>query len=125
MITKQVNSEFGQYTQKFNHGHRVNTYYKCIDAYTDPEGEWLNCPCCGLRPKTWCFDNGRSTACGCGNSRYDHFSVYADSIMSVHTRCGGNLSEYDHDELRKHWNEYCTTMVNPCNHADLREDGKW
>lgn len=23
------------------------------------------------------------------------------------------------------WNEYCGTMVNPCNHVDLRFEWKW
>ena len=125
MISKKVDSEFGQYIQLFNHGYRVTNYYDCIDAYTDTDEDWSNCPCCGLKPKTWCFNNGRSTACGCGNSRYDHFSVHAESIMSVHIRCNGNTSEYDPNELRKNWNEYCATMVNPCSHSDLRMQDKW
>lgn len=45
--------------------------------------EWLPCPRCGLRPLVWEFDNGRSTACGCGTDGYCHWSVRAESIMSV------------------------------------------
>lgn len=59
--------------------------YKCIDAYKKPENpmEWLPCPRCGLRPLVWEFDNGRATACGCGTDCYSHWSVQAESIMSV------------------------------------------
>lgn len=127
MITKTIVTEFGSYEQKYNHGYEVHTDYFCIDAYETPENidDWMNCPCCGLKPKTWVFDNGRSTACGCWENRYDIFSVRVESIMSVHIRCNGNLQEYSSDQLRLNWNEYCTTMINPCNHADLRFEGKW
>lgn len=59
--------------------------YKCINAYEEPENpmEWLPCPRCGLRPLVWEFDNGRATACGCGTDCYSHWSVQAESIMSV------------------------------------------
>ena len=59
--------------------------YKCIDVYKKPENpmEWLPCPRCGLRPLVWEFDNGRSTACGCGTDGYCHWSVRTESIMSV------------------------------------------
>jgi hypothetical protein len=45
--------------------------------------------------------------------------------MSVHIRCDGNLTEYSSDQLRLSWNEYCATMINPCNHADLWVQGRW
>lgn len=129
MITVKVKSEFGEYKKKLNHGHDVfYTLYRCTDAYkaVDNHEEWLNCPCCGLKPRYWVFDNGRFTACGCGNSIYDHFSVRAESIMSVHVRTDGkNMTLYDTDELRKNWNEYCMTMINPCSHGDLFIEGKW
>lgn len=127
MITKQVESEFGSYTIKLNHGYQVCTGHFCIDAFVDvPEDQhWEKCPCCGCTPKIWEFNNGRQTACGCWEDKYNHFSVHAESIMSVHTRCDGNLSEYNSDQLRLHWNEYCATMINTCNHADLRFEGKW
>lgn len=111
-----------------NHGQRVNKgIYYCTDAYEDtPENEsWEACPCCNLPPKIWEFNNGRSTACGCGNDQYDHFSVRAESIMSVHIRNNGSTTDYDCDHLRKNWNEYCATMINPCNHYDLRSEEKW
>lgn len=127
MITRLVHSEFGTYTEKVNHGYVVHSDYFCIDAY-EPVSEheyWEKCPCCGLQPKTWTFNNGRSTACGCWNSKYDHFSVKAESIMSVHIRCDGDLTEHVCDQLRTNWNEYCATMINPCDHADLRFLGRW
>lgn len=127
MIDKWVDSEFGRYKITENCGHRVNYSYMCTDAYSGvpDEEEWLTCPYCNLKPKVWRFNNGRGTACGCGNSRYDHFSICAESIMSVHTRCNGNTSVYDPDELRKNWNDYCITEVPTVMHEDLRLEGKW
>jgi hypothetical protein len=127
MIEQLIKSEFGDYYQKLNHGNRVNGDYATDSkSCKDVEGDWSNCPCCGLRPKAWVFDNRRQTMCGCWNSRYDYFSVMAESIMSVHVRTGGKLmTEYDLDALRKNWNEYCATMINPCDHSDLRIEDKW
>lgn len=127
MIQQSVHSEFGSYTKNVNHGYTVHSDHFCIDAYVEPvdADQWSSCPCCNLKPRVWCFNNGRSTACGCWENRYDHFSVNAESIMSVHIRCNGNLSEYSSDQLRLNWNEYCATMINTCNHGDLRFLGRW
>ena len=107
-------------------GHEPHNYYHCIDTYRDPEGDWDECPCCGLRPKVWEFDNGRSTACGCWTNRYLHFSIHAESIMSIHKRTGGKgMNEYDGDELRENWNHWCRTGVVLFEHAAKRSDGRW
>lgn len=85
--------------------------YKAISAYDvvkDP-WYWLNCPKCGLKPLVWEFNNGRSTACGCGENEYRHHSVEAESVMSYVTRNGGSALGYDSDELRKNWNHWCKT----------------
>lgn len=127
MITKTIQTDLGSYDQKVNHGYIVHSIHHCIGAFKTPENldEWSNCPCCNLKPKVWLYDNGMQTACGCFNSMYDHFAVHTESVMSVYRRCDGNLSEYNRDNLRLNWNEYCATMVNPCNHSDLRDEGKW
>lgn len=39
----------------------------------------------------WEFDNGRATACGCGTDCYSHWSVQAESIMSVIKRSDKRL----------------------------------
>ena len=87
--------------------------YKCIDAYKKPENpmEWLPCPRCGLRPLVWEFDNGRATACGCGTDCYSHWSVQAESIMSVIKRSdnGKSAEVYDIDELKNNWNHWVRT----------------
>lgn len=107
-------------------GYEAHGWHYCIDAYEDPEGEWADCPCCGLKPKTWVFDNGRSTACGCWESKYYHFSINAESIMSVHKRTDGKkMTEYDSDELRKNWNHWCKTGEVLFEHASKRDDGRW
>lgn len=87
--------------------------YKCIDAYKKPENpmEWLPCPRCGLRPLVWEFDNGRAAACGCGTDCYSHWSVQAESIMSVIKRSdnGKSAEAYDIDELKNNWNHWVRT----------------
>lgn len=87
--------------------------YKCIDAYKKPENpmEWLPCPRCGLRPLVWEFDNGRATACGCGTDCYSHWSVQAESVMSVIKRSdnGKSAEAYDIDELKNNWNHWVRT----------------
>lgn len=87
--------------------------YKCIDAYEEPENpmEWLPCPRCGLRPLVWEFDNGRATACGCGTDCYRHWSVQAESIMSVIKRSdsGHSAEAYDINELKNNWNHWVRT----------------
>lgn len=87
--------------------------YKCIDAYKKPENpmEWLPCPRCGLRPLVWEFDNGRATACGCGTDCYSHWSVQAESIMSVIKRSdnGKSAEAYNIDELKNNWNHWVRT----------------
>jgi len=87
--------------------------YVCIDAYKNVKNaqEWELCPNCGLIPKVWEFDNGRSTACGCGDNPYRHFSIEAESIKSVmkHSHNGQSVVDYDSDALRKNWNQWAKT----------------
>lgn len=86
--------------------------YKAISAYRkiikDPF-LWLSCTECGLLPLVWEYNNGRSTACGCGKDEYNHLSIHAESIMSYVSRHNGSALGYDTDELRKNWNQYVST----------------
>jgi len=114
------------------HGIVQSLPYKFVDFdfFKYPsDGEWDSCPFCGQKPPVWEFDNGRNTACGCllkGFNPYTHFSIHAESIMSVHKRHKGNVSEYDYDGLRKNWNHWCKTGEIVFNHASsLRADGRW
>lgn len=88
----------------------IKSKYKCISAYKEPDNieKWMRCSICNLQPLVWEFDNGRSTACGCGENEYNHFSVEAQSIMSVYTKTK-STAEYDSDELRKNWNHWVKT----------------
>jgi len=103
--------------------------YKAIHAYITVKNaqSWELCPTCGLFPKIWEFDNGRSTACGCGENQYRHPSIHAESIMSVVKRShnGNSALDYDSDALRKNWNHWCRTGEELFLHAGLRNDGKW
>jgi hypothetical protein len=85
--------------------------YKAISAYKFPRNwfSYLPCPNCGLKPLVWEFDNGRSTACGCGENEYNHFSIKAESIMSYIKRNGGSSLGYISGELLLNWNQWVKT----------------
>jgi len=102
-------------------------FYNCIDAYVFPPNKerWDACPNCGLKPKIWIYDNGRHTACGCWANRYEHFSIRAESIMSVYTRNGGETTEYNENELFNNWNHWCKTKEIKYNPSDKENDMKW
>lgn len=101
--------------------------YKCISAYkipTDVE-QWLPCPNCGLKPLVWEFNNGRSTACGCGRNEYDHFSIIAESVLSVIERDSGSAMEYDINELKENWNYWVKNNKEKLTKQQLLDKGRW
>jgi hypothetical protein len=101
--------------------------YKAISAYKIPDKpeSWLNCPNCGLKPLIWEFDNGRSTACGCGENEYRHFSIHSESIRSHVERNSGSALHYDNDKLRKNWNHWVHYGEELESHEWLRERNRW
>ena len=104
-----------------------HSFHFCIDDYQFPKDveEWKNCPKCGLKPKIWEFDNGRSTACGCWESRYDQLGVSAESINSVINRTRG-MREYDSEELKNNWNHFCETgEILFDKNKEYKETGRW
>lgn len=106
---------------------QIEGKYKCISAYKIPErdlDEWLSCPNCGLKPLIWVFNNGRSTACGCGRNEYGHFSIRAESIMSYVTRNNGSALEYKSDGLKNNWNHWVLTGEIET-HESLQLKGQW
>ena len=46
---------------------------------------WLVCPNCNLKPLVWEFNNGRSTACGCGENEYNHF-LFGQNLLKHKTQ---------------------------------------
>lgn len=105
----------------------ISSKYKAISAYKIPNKpeEWLNCPNCGLKPIIWEFNNGSSTACGCGESEYNHFSIYTESVMSWVTRHNGSALNYDSDKLRKNWNHWVLYGEELEKRDSLIELGRW
>jgi hypothetical protein len=102
-------------------------HYKCIDTYekvTSPK-DWLSCPNCGLIPLIWEFNNGRSTACGCGENEYKHHSIFSESIMSFVKRNGGSALGYDSDALRTNWNHWAITGEPLQTREQLLANGQW
>jgi hypothetical protein len=101
--------------------------YKCIDSYEIPKNpeNWSQCPNCGLRPLVWEFDNGRTTACGCGKNKYDHFSIWSESIMSHIKRNGGSVQDYNSDKLMINWNYWVHNGIELEPREQLLKEGKW
>ena len=106
---------------------RVLGKYKAISAYDIPKDfeNWSNCPNCGLKPLIWKFNNGSSTACGCGRNEYDHFSIWSESIMSHITRNDGSALHYDNDKLRKNWNHWVETGEELEPREEILKLGRW
>lgn len=101
--------------------------YKAIPAYVkvgDPQW-WLPCKDCGLIPLVWEFNNGRSTACGCGENEYNHHSIGAESIMSFVTRNNGSALGFNQAELRMNWNQWVKTGQDIFKELRLRNDKIW
>ena len=117
------------YYTKTVYGNELRFKYNAIDAYVevDKPDEWKNCPNCGKKPLIWEFNNGRSTACGCGKNKYDHFSIHAESVMSVvkHSETGKSAMDYNVNELRDNWNNWVETGEELFLHAGKRTDGRW
>ena len=109
---------------KENNKYPTYSWMSCIDAYKEPLGDYLPCPKCGLTPKVWRFNNGELTACGCWEDTYDHFSIHAESVMSIYKRTKSAI-QYDSDQLRKNWNTWCQTGRIVFKHASERKDGRW
>jgi hypothetical protein len=105
----------------------VEGKYKCISAYNIPDkpNMWLDCPNCGLAPLIWEYDNGRSTACGCGENVYKHFAIHSESIMSHVGRHDGSALSYDSHKLRKNWNHWVMTGEEIEKYEDLRALERW
>ena len=103
----------------------IHRFYNCIDSYKEPEGKWLQCRNCGLTPKVWLFDNGRGTACGCWNNKYQHWSIHAESALSSTENRDNPESSYHPDDLRQNWNHWCETGEILFEHASKRNDGRW
>lgn len=101
--------------------------YKAIPAYVkvgDPQW-WLPCKDCGLIPLVWEFNNGRSTACGCGENEYNHHSIGAESIMSFVTRNNGSALGFNQAELRMNWNQWVKTGQDIFKELRLINDKIW
>lgn len=101
--------------------------YKAIEAYKkvkDPYN-WLPCPNCGLIPLVCEFNNGRSTACGCGENEYRHHSISAESIMSYVTRNNGSAIGYNQSDLRMNWNQWVKTKQDIFKQMKEKNDKLW
>jgi hypothetical protein len=101
--------------------------YKAISAYKVPDNpdDWLECPNCHLIPLTWTFNNGSSTACGCGENEYRHFSIWAESIMSHVSRNNGSALNYNSNKLMINWNHWVRTGMELESREKLLSEGKW
>ena len=105
----------------------VQGKYKCIGAYKIPNDphEWSPCPNCELRPLIWEYNNGRSTACGCGKNEYNHFSIWSESIMSHVSRNAGSALDYNSNKLKTNWNYWANYGIELESREKLLEMGRW
>ena len=115
-------------SKKYTHLQRWK--YKAISAYkfVDDPNEWENCPNCNLKPIVWEYNNGRSTACGCGENEYRHFSIHTESVMSVvsHSDTGRSAVDYKVNDLKDNWNNWVNTgEIRFPNGKGDRTDGRW
>ena len=103
--------------------------YLCTESYkvVDNPQKWELCDICELIPKIWQYDNGRRTACGCGVDIYSHFSISAESVMSVIKRSenGTSVVEYDVNSLRDNWNNWVKYREDLFQNKTTRKDGRW
>lgn len=101
--------------------------YKAISAYKIPDNidEWLECPNCGLKPLVWVFNNGSSTACGCGENEYRHFSIWTESIMSHIKRNNGSVLNYNSNKLMINWNHWVRTGEELESRDYLLKQNRW
>lgn len=99
--------------------------YDLIDDYKFPLNidDWNNCPACDSKPKVWVYDNGRSASCKCHNSKYDHRSIFAESILSYYEN-NGSLDGYGSEDLRDNWNHWAKTGEHLFV-KDYKNTGRW
>lgn len=105
----------------------ISGKYKAISAYKIPDkpDEWLDCPNCHLKPLVWEFNNGRSTACGCGENEYKSFSIWSESIMSHVKRHDGSALDYNSSKLMINWNHWVKTGEELESREQILAEGKW
>lgn len=90
--------------------HPSYSFYNTGSDYRFPsDGHvWKTCPRCYLTPKVKITDGLRRTACGCWKASGDRWQVAAESKDSYYYRKRTHKG-FDEDNLRKNWNEYCST----------------
>ena len=104
-----MNILYGTFTDRYD---LIDAYLILEEVYNSfpdiepkPE-EYNNCPRCGLKPRLWVFDNGKSAGCGC-QPKYS--GQYPEAIdINSYYRKFGTLKGYDinKEDLLKSWNYY-------------------
>lgn len=83
-----------------------------FDFYKEPNDgkKWLPCSECGVTPRIWVFDNGRTAMCVCGTGRYNHKHTVKAKPIGYYVRKTGGFKGYNADALRKNWNKYVKNL---------------
>lgn len=68
--------------------------------------EWAMCPSCFEQPRIWIFDNGEYAMCKC-QSQYDKYAASGKSIWEYHREHKGDMTGWNHNDLRDKWNARC------------------
>lgn len=87
----------------------INTqmHNEWLDVQEDHSIKWLECPKCHKKPKLWLFDNGRYASCACHNNTYQGNSISATSVCEYGRENNWDFTNFNNDELRLNWNNYC------------------
>lgn len=89
-------------------------YLPITECCVNPD-EWVPCGRCGKKPHLWIFDNGEQAKCDC-NKEYDAPSATGISIWKYHNAHNGNMTNWNHNDLRDNWNEVAKQRTKKINH---------
>lgn len=119
--TKQKEIEYSNAWTQYRKMYKATSFYKKVKY---PQS-WLRCKNCYLIPLVREFDNGSSTACGCGENQYIHHSISSESIMSYVTRNDGSAFGFDPNQLRRNWNQWVKTGQDIFSEEKKKNDKLW
>lgn len=88
---------------------RAASFYKPLsECHVVPE-EWELCPNCEEKPRLWIYDNGEFAKCKCQDT-YEKAAAEGMSIWQFHNLHNGDMTNWNHNDLRDHWNLYVLKM---------------
>lgn len=92
---------------------RAASFYVPLEKWNsiNPE-EWNECPRCNEKPRVWIFDNGAFAKCKCQDT-YEESAAEGISIWQYHKAHNGDMTDWNHNDLRDNWNKYVEQQKEP------------